>query len=58
MQPLIPRKISVTVYIAPDQLDALDQLSAMTKIPKAVLIREGIELMLKARTLQLVKENT
>lgn len=40
-----------TIYMEPDQAEALDALSKQTRVPKAVLIRDGIERVLRqART--------
>jgi predicted DNA-binding protein len=41
------KKISTTVYITPEQNDRLHLLHARTKVPVAVYIREGIDLVLK-----------
>jgi hypothetical protein len=41
------KKISTTVYITPEQNDALHTLHARTKVPVAVYIREGIDLVLR-----------
>jgi predicted DNA-binding protein len=41
------KKISTTVYITPEQNDALHVLHERTKVPVAVYIREGIDLVLK-----------
>lgn len=44
----MPRnKISTTVYITEEQQRLLKLLSERTKVPVAVYIREGIELVLK-----------
>ena len=40
------KKISTTVYITPEQNDALHLLHDRTKVPVAVFIREGIDLVL------------
>lgn len=40
-------KVSTTVYITEEQQKLLKQLSERTKVPIAVYIREGIELVLK-----------
>ncbi|HSC87524.1 MAG TPA: ribbon-helix-helix domain-containing protein [Polyangiaceae bacterium] len=40
------KKISTTVYITPEQNDALHLLHGRTKVPVAVFIREGIDLVL------------
>ena len=41
------KKISTTVYITPDQNDQLKLLHERTKVPVAVYIREGIDLVLE-----------
>lgn len=41
------KKISTTVYITPEQNEALHELHDRTKVPVAVYIREGIDLVLK-----------
>jgi predicted DNA-binding protein len=41
------RKVSTTIYITPEQADRLKLLHERTKVPIAVYIREGIELVLK-----------
>lgn len=41
------KKISTTVYITPEQNDALHLLHERTKVPVAVYIREGIDLVLE-----------
>lgn len=41
------KKISTTVYITPEQSEALHLLHGRTKVPVAVYIREGIDLVLK-----------
>ncbi len=41
------KKVSTTVYIEPEQADRLRMLHERTKVPVAVYIREGIELVLK-----------
>lgn len=41
------KKISTTVYITPEQNDRLHLLHDRTKVPVAVYIREGIDLVLK-----------
>ena len=41
------KKISTTVYITPEQNEALHLLHDRTKVPVAVFIREGIDLVLK-----------
>ncbi|HEX2731773.1 MAG TPA: ribbon-helix-helix domain-containing protein [Polyangiaceae bacterium] len=41
------KKISTTVYITSEQNEALHTLHDRTKVPVAVYIREGIDLVLK-----------
>jgi predicted DNA-binding protein len=41
------KKISTTVYITPEQNERLHLLHHRTKVPVAVYIREGIDLVLK-----------
>lgn len=45
--PMARKKISTTVYITPEQNEALHILHSRTKVPVAVYIREGIDLVLK-----------
>jgi predicted DNA-binding protein len=40
------KKISTTVYITPEQSERLHLLHSRTKVPVAVYIREGIDLVL------------
>lgn len=41
------KKISTTIYITPAQADRLKLLHDRTKVPVAVYIREGIDMVLK-----------
>lgn len=41
------KKISTTIYITPEQNDRLKLLNQRTKVPIAVYIREGIDLVLE-----------
>jgi Ribbon-helix-helix domain len=41
------KKVSTTIYITPEQADRLRLLHDRTKVPIAVYIREGIDLVLK-----------
>jgi predicted DNA-binding protein len=41
------KKISTTIYVTPEQSDKLKLLLERTKVPVAVYIREGIDLVLK-----------
>ena len=43
------RKTPTTCYLRPDQLAALRQLNEDTRIPIAVLIRQGIDMVLEER---------
>ncbi len=40
------KKISTTIYVTPEQSDQLKLLHERTKVPIAVYIREGIDLVL------------
>lgn len=40
------RHVSTTVYLDADQVDKLRQLNAVTKVPTAERVREGIDLVL------------
>jgi hypothetical protein len=46
-QPMSRKKISTTVYITPEQNERLHLLHERTKVPVAVYIREGIDLVLE-----------
>jgi hypothetical protein len=41
------KKISTTIYVTPEQADKLKMLHERTKVPVAVYIREGIDLVLR-----------
>jgi predicted DNA-binding protein len=41
------KKVSTTIYITPEQSDRLKLLHDRTKVPIAVYIREGIDMVLK-----------
>ena len=41
------KKISTTIYITPEQNESLKLLHERTKVPIAVYIREGIDLVLE-----------
>ena len=41
------KKISTTIYIEPEQSEKLKLLHGRTKVPIAVYIREGIDMVLK-----------
>jgi hypothetical protein len=40
------KKVSTTIYITPEQADRLKLLHERTKVPIAVYIREGIDMVL------------
>ncbi len=41
------KKISTTIYVTPEQNDRLKLLHERTKVPVAVYIREGIDMVLR-----------
>jgi predicted DNA-binding protein len=41
------KKVSTTIYITPEQAERLKMLHERTKVPIAVYIREGIDMVLK-----------
>jgi len=41
------KKVSTTIYIPPEQAERLKLLHDRTKVPIAVYIREGIDMVLK-----------
>jgi hypothetical protein len=41
------KKISTTIYVTPEQAELLRILNERTKVPVAVYIREGIDLVLR-----------
>ena len=41
------KKVSTTIYITPEQAERLKILHDRTKVPIAVYIREGIDMVLK-----------
>ncbi len=47
------KKISTTIYITPEQNEQLKVLHERTKVPVAVYIREGIDLVLNQHRDQL-----
>ncbi|MBX3191614.1 MAG: ribbon-helix-helix domain-containing protein [Labilithrix sp.] len=44
---MMRKKISTTIYVTPEQADKLKLLHERTKVPVAVYIREGIDLVLR-----------
>jgi predicted DNA-binding protein len=47
------KKISTTIYITPEQNEKLKVLNDRTKVPVAVYIREGIDMVLEKHNDQL-----
>jgi predicted DNA-binding protein len=47
------RKVLITIYMDKEQLARLNILSAITRVPKAAYIREGIDIVLKKYEKQL-----
>ena len=47
------KKISTTIYITPEQSEKLKLLHERTKVPVAVYIREGIDLVLDSHKTEL-----
>src|SRR5258708_40244308 len=45
--PMSRKKISTTIYVTPEQSEKLRLLHERTKVPVAVYIREGIDLVLQ-----------
>jgi len=45
--PMSRKKISTTIYVTPEQSERLRLLHERTKVPVAVYIREGIDLVLR-----------
>ena len=41
------KKVLSTIYLDTEQLARLNRLSAITRVPKAAYIREGIDIVLK-----------
>src|SRR5271167_2361609 len=46
-RPMSRKKISTTIYVTPEQSEQLRVLHERTKVPVAVYIREGIDLVLR-----------
>lgn len=40
------KKISTTIYLAPEQLEALQKFSAQTRVPLAEYVRSGVDMVL------------
>jgi hypothetical protein len=47
VEPMARKKISTTIYITEKQERKLKELSKRTKVPVAVYIREGIDMVLE-----------
>lgn len=41
------KKVSTTVYLTSEQVDALKRLSDRTRVPVAEFIREGVDMVLE-----------
>jgi predicted DNA-binding protein len=41
------KKVPTTVYLTPEQAESLHALHERTKVPVAVYVREGVELVLR-----------
>ena len=49
-------KILRSLYIEKEQVESLIKLSKRTRVPQAVLVREGVDLMLKKREKELQRK--
>ena len=49
-------KLLRSVYLDEEQVESLLKLSKKTRVPQAVLVREGVDLMLKKREKQLQRK--
>ena len=49
-------KLLRSVYLDEEQVEILIKLSKKTRVPQAVLVREGVDLMLKKREKQLQRK--
>jgi predicted DNA-binding protein len=56
---MTPRKLQLqSLYLEPQKAALLDSLSAKTRIPKAVLLREAVDdLLIKYKKLKKAKDN-
>lgn len=52
------KKISTTIYITPEQNEALKLLNQKSKVPVAEYIRQGIDLVLEKYKVLLPGQNT
>jgi len=49
-------KILRSLYLEKEQVESIIKLSKKTRLPQAVLVREGVNLMLKKREKQLQRK--
>ena len=49
-------KILRSLYIEKEQVESLIKLSKRTRVPQAVLVREGVDIMLKKREKELQRK--
>ena len=49
-------KILRSLYLEKEQVESIIKLSKRTRLPQAVLVREGVDLMLKKREKQLQRK--
>ena len=49
-------KILRSLYLEKEQVESIIKLSKRTRVPQAVLVREGVDLMLKKREKQLQRK--
>ena len=52
------KKLSTTIYITPEQDEALKQLHERTKVPVAEYIRQGIDLILEKHQRHLSRQQS
>ena len=52
------KKVSMTIYITPEQNETLKLLNKKTKVPVAEYIREGIDMVLEKYRAQLPGQST
>jgi len=50
------KKISTTVYLHQDQYDALKLLSEKTRVPVAIYVREGMDLVIERHRKKILPE--
>ena len=49
-------KILRSLYLEKEQVESIIRLSKRTRVPQAVLVREGVDLMLKKREKELQRK--